>query len=327
VNIRKKIRLNPWLILLLALQTTLAQTPNCGCDQKPQINVLAVVNGVKITQRDLSINTRTQVSLAQETVITARAKELDFQINKMLLEREAKRRGVTNDVLLLLEVKARVVPATEAEARAFYEQNKTRIGRGFSSVKNEILAQLNRERESLRAYQFANALRAGVQITGSNMQVTPPTNEADLSRVFATINGVQITSENIERSLLPLIFLVQQQVYEYRKRDLDLRINDVLLEQESKRLGMTPEALIDINVRSKVPIVGEEQARAYYNEQKNRLEGRFSDVKLQIMQLLQEQEAQKWFVAYAEELRKGAAVQIYLTAPKPPTLDSSVATL
>ena len=38
------------------------------------------------------------------------------------------------------------------------------------------------------------------------------------------------------------------------------------------------------------------------------------------MQYLQEQEAKKWFAAYAEELRKAAAVQIYLTAPTPPDL-------
>ena len=314
-----KIRINPWLLFLL-VSTAFSQTPNCGCEQKPQLNVLAVVNGVKIRQQDLNIDTRTQVSLAQETVITARARELDRQITQMLLDAEAKRRGLTSSVLLVLEVTARVPEPTEADARAFYEQNKSRIRQSFNRVKKDIIAQLHGERLNVRAIQYANALRAGAQITMSNMQVTPPENEADLSRVFATVNGVNITSQDIEKSLLPLIFMVQEQVYKIRKRDLDIRINDLLLEQEAKRLGTTPKALIDLNVRTKVPIVSEEQARTYYKEQKALFQGKFSEHKFQIMQYLQEQQGQKWFVAYAEELRKGAAVQIYLTAPTQPDL-------
>src|SRR5678816_4091488 len=95
---------------------------------------------------------RDRISLAQETVITARAQELDLQINRMLLAAEAKRRGLIPSVLIVLEVKARVAPPTEAEARAFYEQNKKRIGRSFSSVKNDILTQLRSERENVRGY-------------------------------------------------------------------------------------------------------------------------------------------------------------------------------
>ena len=319
MNIRKKISLNLWLLLLL-VSTAFSQTPNCGCEQKPQLNVLAVINGIKITQDNLSIDTRTQVSLAQETVITARAQQLNLLINKTLLEAEAKRRGIDSATLLLLEVNARIAPPTEAEARALYEQNKDRIKRSFGSVKNDIIAQLKSERESVRASQFANALRTAAHVSVSELPVTPPANEADLARVFATGIGMNITSQDIEQSLLPLIFRVQQQVYTLRKRDLDIRINDLLLAQEAKRLGTTPKALIDLNVRTKVPIPSEEQARAYYKERKDQLEGSFSKLQLQIMQFLQEQESQKWFAAYAEELRKGAAVQIYLTAPTQPDL-------
>ena len=111
--------------------------------------------------------------------------------------------------------------------------------------------------------------------------------------------------------------IVQQQVYTLRKQDLDLRINDYLLEQEAKRQGTTPDALIDRNVRMKTPIPSEEQARAYYQANKKSLRAEFDDVKVQIMQYLTGQEGQKLFLAYAEELRKGAAIQIYLTPPDP----------
>lgn len=314
-----KIRLNLWLIVLGLL--SFYQAPNCGCEQKPELNILAVVNGVKIRKDDLSIDTRTQVGLAQEEVINARAQELNRQINQVLLDAEARRRGLAPNMIVLLEVKARIVPPTEADARAYYEENKKRFaGRSFNSVKKNILDQLMIERQNVRAVQYLNALRVGAQIKVSNSQVTPPSDESDLSRVFATVNGVNITSEDIEKGLLSLIFMVQQTVYELRKRDLDIRINDLLLDQEAKRLGTSPASLLNLNVKTKMRIVNEDQARAYYNEHKANFEGGFSKNKLGIMQFLQAQEERKQFAAYAEELRKGAAVQVYLTVPGQPDL-------
>lgn len=307
------------MLHLFFLWLLLQAPPNCGCEQKPEINVLAVVNGVKITRKDLNIDTLTQISIAQDTVIVARSRQLELQINDVLLAAEAKRRGITTAKLLELEVTSKIIPPTEAEAKEFYEEGKNHT-QSFNSIKNQILAQFRAEREAARAREFANSLRAGAKIAVSNQPITPPMSEADLLRVFANVNGVNITSNDIETSLLPLIFQVQQQVYNLRKRDLDLRINDLLLEQEAQRLGTTQQALIDQHVTAKMPIVTEEQARAYYKANKAQLNRDFSDVKLMLMQYLIEQERQKALAAYAEQLRKESAVQIYLTEPKPPTV-------
>jgi len=304
---------------LLYLTLVFSQAPNCGCEQKPEINVLAVVNGVKVARKDLSIDTQTQVSLAQDTVIVARSRRLELKINDLLLEAEAKRRGITTAKLLELEVTSKIIPPTEADAKELYEQGQNQT-QNFNSVKNNILAQMRAEREAARALQFANSLRATAKIAVANQPITPPTSEADLARVFANVNGVKITSSDIETSLLPLIFQVQQQVYALRKRDLDLRINDILLEQEAKRVGATPQSLIEQHVNTTMHIVTEEQARAYYNANKAELNRDFSAAKAMIMQYLMEQERRKALSAYAEELRKASAVQIYLTEPKPPTL-------
>lgn len=306
-------------ILALLLFTTLFQGPNCGCEQKPELNVLAVVNGVKIARRDLSIDTQTQVSLAQDAVIVARSRQLELKINDLLLELEAKRRGITAAKLLELEVISKIIPPTEDDAKAVYELSDKRA-QSFNSAKNDIIAQLRSERQAARVREFASSLRAGAKISMANQPVTPPTNEADLARVFANVNGVNITSSDIETSLLPLIFQVQQQVYALRKSDLDRRINEILLEHEAKRLSTTPQALIDQHVNTKVSIPTEEQARAVYNANKAQLQGDFSNLKAMIMQYLMNQERLKVLAAYAEQLRREAAVQIYLTEPKPPNL-------
>ena len=315
-----KIRVNPWLLLIIASVVFAQITPGCGCEEKPEINVLAVINGIKITKKDLSIDTTTQVSIAQESVITARSQALNQLVTKTVLDAEAKRRGLTVAKLLELELTAKVKEPTEADARAFYEENKTDRGRDYKSAKNEILAHLKSERQAARAKEFANALRVAAQVSVTEQQVTPPTNEADLARVFATVNGVNITSLDIEQSLLPLIFQVQKQVYAIRKRELDLKINDMLLEEEAKRLQTTPKALLDQNVRGRMSIPSEEQVRAFYEKNKAKFNGEFSEVKVHIFQYLLAEEQQKLVAAYAEQLRKGAAVQIYLTEPQPPNV-------
>ena len=312
-----KLRANLWLIFLV-LPFVLPQTPNCGSEVKPHITVFAVVNGNKIREQDLSIDTRTQISLAQETVITARNRQLGLLINKMLLDAETKRRGVTDAKLFELEVTALVVPPTEAEARLFYEQNKDRIGKSFGNAKKEIITRMRSDRETARAAEFANMLRARARISIADQQVTPPTSEAELERVFATVNDVNITSRDIEQSLLPLIASVQQQVYTLRKRDVDIRINDLLLQEEAKRLNISQERLLDQTIRTQISIVSDVQAKAYYNQHKATLKDDFSKLKYGIMQLLLEQEKRKVLAAFAEQLRQSAAVQVYLTAPPPP---------
>lgn len=314
------------LSLLLSSSAPLAQVPsagqaaiNCGCEDQPQVNVLAAVNGIKITKQDLSINTKTQVSLLHDTVIDARGRELDRQIKKVLIEAEAGRRGLSTAELLRLEVAAKVAPPTDKEARAFYEKNKNRLSPGFKSVKNDLIARLKSEREAVREKEFANSLRVAAKVTVSDQTITPPANDFELSRVFATVNGISITSRDIEEGLRPLIFRVQQQVYAYRKADLDLKINDLLLELEAKRQGMSPRALLDHAVRTKLPIVSEQQAKAFYNENKGTMRGGFSRLKHQIIQYLLAQEERKLSLAYAEQLRSEAAVQIYLTAPEAPS--------
>jgi hypothetical protein len=309
-----------WLLLLTASLVFAQITPDCGCEDKPQINVLAVVNGVRITKDDLSIDTRTQVSVLQESVITARTQALNQIVTQKVLDAEAKRRGLTTAKLLELELTAKVKEPTEADARAYYEENKTDNSKDFKSTKKEILAHLKSERQVERASEFANALRLAARVEVAEQQVTPPTNEEDLSRVFATVNGVNITSLDIEQSLLPLIYQVQKQVYALRKQDLDLKINDMLLEQEARRLQTTPKILIDQNVRARMSIPSDEQVRAFYDKNKAQLKGEFSDVKIQIFQYLLEVEQRRVVAAYAEQLRKAAAVQIYLTEPRPPNV-------
>ena len=82
--------------------------------------------------------------------------------------------------------------------------------------------------------------------------VTPPANEAERARILATINGARITSGDIEDSLRPLIFEAQEQVYRLRRKELDLKINQTLLEQEGQKRKITSRALFEDEVTAKL---------------------------------------------------------------------------
>ncbi|HEX8185751.1 MAG TPA: thioredoxin domain-containing protein, partial [Blastocatellia bacterium] len=62
----------------------------------------------------------------------------------------------------------------------------------------------------------------------------------------------------------------------------------------------------------------EEDARKFYEENKERINGSFDQVKAQVIQYMQEQEVKKVETAYAESLRKAATIQVFLNEPESP---------
>ena len=295
------------------------QVADCACEDKPLPEILGVVNGVKITKQDLTQETRTQVEQLQRQVIEARQQELDLQIDSLLLENEAKKLGVTPSQVIKDEVIAKVQAPTDAEAQAFYDKNKARIQGEFKDEKNNIIEYLRYQRQQEQAGKLAERLRAAAQVKILAKPSALPAGNADRARVMAVVNDKQITMGDIENSLRALIFNVQEDVYALRKQDLELKINDVLLAQEAQKKSITTRALLDTEVSGKVARVTDAQAQAFYNENKDRISGDFAQTKAQIIQYLQEQKEDEATLAYAEQLRRTATVQVNLTAPESPT--------
>jgi len=315
------------LFSILQAQTTSKPTPSptpaapakaddCGCDV-PLPEVLATVNGVKITRQQLTAS-QARIKELQEEVSNARKRELDLQINSRLLDEEAKKRGVATGKILDEEVIAKVAEPTDAEASAFFEQNKDRIPADFAKVKKEIIDYLRNQRQSEQAGLFANRLRAAAQIKLSGIAVSPPASEADLARVFATVNGKNITSADVEDTLKPLVTSVQDQVYALRKSEMDVKINDVLLVQEATKRTTSTKALLEAEVLAKLPAIGEAQAQKFYDENKERLNGDFASIKVQLIEYLQAKAKSDQEQVFVQRLRSAATVRIFLTPLIPP---------
>src|SRR5437588_30287 len=300
-----------------------AKADDCGCEAGPLPDVLATVNGIKITQADLSPEVQQQIAAYQQQVVEARKAALDAQINDTLVEAEAKKRGVTGDKLIQDEVVARTVEPTEADAQAFFNQNKSQIEQqvggtvAFAEARDWAVRTLRDQRQEERWEQFTKTLRAAATVKVLVPEATPPANAAARARVLATVNGREITSGDVEDVLIPLISQTQQQVYLLRKNDVDQKINEILLSQEAQKRGVTARAVLDSEIPSKVPVVTEAQALDFYNQNKPQLNAEFPQVKYQIIQYLQDNESHKLEGAFAERLRNAASVQTFLTPPAP----------
>ncbi len=294
------------------------KTEDCGCDEKPPADVLALVNGVKITIKDVEEPVKDTINDLQRQVIEARKRELDLRINTMLLENEAKKRGVSSTKLIEQEVISKVKEPTEAETRTFYDQRRSQIQGEFDSVKRDLIDYLRNQRQGDQAKKLADSLRAAAEIKVLGDSSAPPENESDRARVLATVNGEKITSGEVEDGLRMIVFNIQEQVYRLRRRNLDLRINDALLEQEAQKRKVTTAALLEAEVGPKLKKVTEEDARAFFEQNKEKFTGGYDQLKGRIIQHLQQRAKHDAEVAFAGQLRGAASIQIFLTAPEPP---------
>jgi protein-disulfide isomerase len=310
------------MISLPALaQSQIQTTDECACESQVLPATLAIVNGVTISARDIEKSTGDSVRKLQQQVVEARKRELDLLINSKLLAIEAKKRGISTTKLLENEVMAQVKPPTATETRAFYDQNKTRINGDFEAVKDDIVRYLTEERHRDEAKKFADRLRTASNTVVKVPQPTPARNESERAQVMATINGENITAGDVEDSLQALIFDVQEQVYQLRKNEIDLTINDTLLVQEAQKRKITTNALLESEVRPKA--VTEEQARTFFEQNRDRVSGDLAQTKDAIMSYLQQVELRLAERTFIEKLRAAASIKVFLNVPESPVFKIS----
>lgn len=305
-------------------QTRAPVNIDCGCEDKPVPELLGTVNGIRITKLDLDELVQKRIRELHQEVSDARRRELDLQINSFLLETEARKRGVNTNKLLEDEVVKKVVSATEADARGYYDANKAQLNREFPVVKDEIIAYLTRQRQENAAKKLAERLRAAAALKISPEAVTPPTSPAQRARIFATVNGKNITSADIEDSLKPLIFNVQETVYRLRREVVELKINDALLEQEAKKRAITTAAVLAAEVNAKASPVTDVDAQKFYDANKERINGEFAQIRPQLIEYLKEQALQKARSDFAARLRTAAQIQVFIDPPTPPVYHVAV---
>src|SRR5437867_2272661 len=110
------------LAALPALGVAQQAPPGAGTE-----NAVALVGDVPVTSADLAVFAKDRLTRLRNEEYTIRRQALDDLVARMLLEQEARRRGITVGALMQTEIDAKAAPVTEDQKRAVYESTRSRF--------------------------------------------------------------------------------------------------------------------------------------------------------------------------------------------------------
>jgi protein-disulfide isomerase len=310
-----------------ATTTTTRPTPQNPLitDRPLAPGTLALINGQAIMLTDLDPQVGQVVQGFTANMPSLRQDALNARINTLLLESEAQKRKVTGDQLMDAEVNGQIKDPSEAEIKAVYDANKQQIGDAdLATVRPQIIGYLRNQAAQKLASDFVARLRTSHSVVMGTTDVNAP--GLAPTTVLATVDGRAITNSDFEERLKPFVYKLQHEIFEGEMRALDLKINEVLLGAEAKKLNKTPEEIYKAEVEGKVHEPTDAEVTKFYQDNKARIPaGRdLNSLRGDIVSLLKSQQLSRLETELAGRLRAGAKVQIFLKEPEPPVQIISV---
>jgi protein-disulfide isomerase len=280
------------------------------------------VNGQTLSTVDLNPQIREQVDSLEERIAAAKRNVLDLQVNTMLLETEAKRRGVDTHQLYELEVVRRIPTFTPAQVKQFFDDNKSQFeGVDLAVATPQIQAYLHDEAENRLADALVARLRKTTPVS-MGVDVTTPNlaNEA----VLATVGGTPIKASGLIERLKPIVYKLRLETYEIEKQQADQLVDNMLLLAEASRRQIGPEEIVRTEVSDKVKAPTDDEVTKFYNENKVRISGDLNSVRNQVATYLENEGRQRLEKQLSERLRKNADIRWLINEPPQPVQEVSV---
>jgi protein-disulfide isomerase len=153
--------------LAVATGAALASPAEKRTPKPAESAAVAIVGGEPITAAEFEAMSGPKLFAARTQEYNQKRALLEEAIDKRLLEKEGKARGISAEELVRVEVEAKVPPVTEAEQKEYYEKNKPRFG---TTAEADALKQIEgglrqqRARERQTAYTKELRDKAGVKI-------------------------------------------------------------------------------------------------------------------------------------------------------------------
>src|SRR5688572_11759977 len=86
---------------------------------------------------------------------------------------------------------------------------------------------------------------------------------------LAEVDGVVITSEEVEKALAGQLSKLEEQIYNLKRQRLEALINDKLLAKEAGKRGISVPALLNAEVTSKIGLVTDQEVEKVYQENRD----------------------------------------------------------
>jgi protein-disulfide isomerase len=140
----------------------------------------------------------------------------------------------------------------------------------------------------------------------------------------AEVNGDAITTKDLEQAVGTKLSRLEEQIYEIKRRELEILIANRLFAQEAAKRGLSVSRLLDAEITAKVPLVTEEEIDTFYQANKARVRGDEATARQQIRAHLQQQKLVARREEFVESLRSQAKIMRRL--PPPPVVRVEVGT-
>ena len=134
--------------------------------------------------------------------------------------------------------------------------------------------------------------------------------------VVAKIGDEAITEAELQQAAATQLKRIETQIYDAKRAALDSLIDEKLLEKAAAQANQTVDELMATEVDGKLTPADDDEAKAFYEENKARLRGEFDDLKDRIKQFLAQRKRQERLEAYMKELKEKNKVVVFMEAPK-----------
>ncbi len=130
----------------------------------PVPDVVATVAGEPITRAELQSEGAGQLLEARMQLYQARKGAVDGLIVDRLIDAELAARGLNEEQLLQEEVEAKIVPPTEEEVAAFYEENRSQMQGPLDMMRPQIAGYLQQQQAGELTRAFLASLESKYEV-------------------------------------------------------------------------------------------------------------------------------------------------------------------
>jgi protein-disulfide isomerase len=141
---------------------------------------------------------------------------------------------------------------------------------------------------------------------------------------LAEVNGEAITARDLEQAAGAKLAELEEQIYELKRRELDILIADRLFAQEAAKRGVSVSTLLDEEITAMVPLLTEQEIDTFYEASKARRRGEEASLRQQIRARLQQEKLFARRDQFVESLRSRSKILVHL--PPPPVVRVDVST-
>ncbi len=137
----------------------------------------------------------------------------------------------------------------------------------------------------------------------------------ELPEVVATVQGQSISAAELTAAVRSELLRLEMERYQVMKQKLDELIATRLMQLEANTRGVSLQQLEQDEITAKIAPVSDEQVKAFYEANKNRIRQPLEQVSPRIEAYLQQQERAKQQQTLLRDLRQRYTVTVALAAP------------